>query len=452
MDHLLSLDELRVDPFSTANTNSTSCAPTCVWAPGLVRAIVVALTFWDRASYQYPMIRAMSPAQWRSHVNSNHSDYRRDCLTCVLARGTGRRHRRIHHPDSYVLTADIAGPLKPGLDPTSKGKMGKGLKYILKVAKYIVPKEFIKDVSGKDPPKDDGVGAEVEPTAEERKFGAELFGGDQELAEQPLPPPPGREGLDKGHVFGSALQGHSEVHNGESGKDEAIKFQGDEELEQPLQPPPSREGRFIEEHVPVEPGPLNNEHVPAEPGPASDLRENWESEDDWLKDIECQAVDDTKEVIQKSHGVNNSEELDYDPSFPGDSDGEEETLDREQHEPQPHRVMEGGDCVPPEMTYLAFGVGLPNNLAATVKAAIQDITLYLRAHGLPIYRFHADKGECFNHHFRGWLRDQGIRATWSEPGVPQGNGHAESMVRWSREQVFWDGSPCWQHHTAPQSM
>ena len=87
------------------------------------------------------------------------------------------------------------------------------------------------------------------------------------------------------------------------------------------------------------------------------------------------------------------------------------------------------------MTHLAFGVGLPNNQAATVKAAIQDITLYLQSHGFPIYRFHADKGECFNHHFRGWLRDQGIRATWSEPGVPQGNGHAGSLVRWVKDRV-----------------
>ena len=334
MDHLLSLDELRVDPSSTASVNSSCCSSTCVWSPGLVRAIVVALIFWDRASYRYPMIRAMTPTQWRAHVDSNHSDYRRDCLTCVLARGTGKRHRRIHHPDSYVLTADIAGPLKPGLDPTSKGKMGKGLKHIL-VAKYIVPKEFIKGVSDKAPPDDDGVGVEPAPTPEEENFGAELFGRDQELHKQPSPPPPSREGPDKGHEFSSVVQGHGEVPKDELYGDNVVKICSDEELKQPSQPPPSRECRFIDEHVPAEPGPLNSEHVPAEPGPPLEPRQEWESEDeDWLKEIEKKGADVTTAAIQESGEVNGSEELDYDPSFAGDSDGEEETVEHEQHEPK----------------------------------------------------------------------------------------------------------------------
>ncbi|CAE7691320.1 GIP [Symbiodinium sp. CCMP2592] len=70
-----------------------------------------------------------------------------------------------------------------------------------------------------------------------------------------------------------------------------------------------------------------------------------------------------------------------------------------------------------------------------VKAALQDVTLYLEAHGLPVYRLHADKGETYNHTIRSWLRDQGIRATWSEPGVPQGNGQAETSVRWIKDRA-----------------
>ena len=48
---------------------------------------------------------------------------------------------------------------------------------------------------------------------------------------------------------------------------------------------------------------------------------------------------------------------------------------------------------------------------------------------------HADKGEFFNHGLRNWLREQGVYATWSEVGVPQGNGRAESTVRWLKDRI-----------------
>ncbi|CAE7876400.1 unnamed protein product, partial [Symbiodinium sp. KB8] len=149
--------------------------------------------------HQYPMLRAMTPEQWKAHVDSNHEHYRRDCVTCVLARGTGQRHMRVHHPDSYVLTIDLAGPVKPGLDPTSKGKMGKGLKYMV-VAKYLVPKEFIKGRTSKEPPDDHGHGPTPMPSEEEKKLGDDLFGDSKELAEQSSKPPPTGEGRDQDEV------------------------------------------------------------------------------------------------------------------------------------------------------------------------------------------------------------------------------------------------------------
>ena len=85
-----------------------------------------------------------------------------------------------------------------------------------------------------------------------------------------------------------------------------------------------------------------------------------------------------------------------------------------------------------------FGVWcsfIPNNQAATVRRALQDAVLYLQMHGLPVYRFHSDKGEFYNHQFRNWLRDQGVYGTWSEPSVPQSNGHAESTVRWLKDRT-----------------
>ncbi|CAE7228272.1 unnamed protein product, partial [Symbiodinium sp. CCMP2456] len=120
----------------------------------------------------------------------------------------------------------------------------------------------------------------------------------------------------------------------------------------------------------------------------------------------------------------------YEPSEPEEPPKElQEDLIQRPGDPDPHQ-----DCVAPASTYLLFAKALPSNGSTVVKAAMQDVILYLQAHGLPIYRLHADKGETYNHSVRTWLRDQGIRATWSEPGIPQGNGQAEGAVRWIKDK------------------
>ena len=93
------------------------------------------------------------------------------------------------------------------------------------------------------------------------------------------------------------------------------------------------------------------------------------------------------------------------------------------------------DCEAPKGTHLLFARALPNNGTTAVKSALQDVVLYLEAHGLPVYRLHSDKGETFNHSIRSWMRDKGIRGTWSEPGIPQGNGQAEGTVRWVKDKA-----------------
>ena len=150
---LLSLENLRVDEDDPMPERGDSDH---IWSPGLVNAVVIAMNFWERSSRCTPRLQAMTPLQWKQHVDSNHAVYRRDCATCVMSRGTGRQHRRVHHPDTYVLTADVAGPLAKGLDSTSKGTLGRNLKYLL-VAKYMVPKAFIEAYCGKSPPENDGL-------------------------------------------------------------------------------------------------------------------------------------------------------------------------------------------------------------------------------------------------------------------------------------------------------
>ncbi|CAE7771761.1 ycf43 [Symbiodinium sp. CCMP2456] len=306
-----------------------------IWAPGLVRAIKVALSGWERHPQCAPRLCAMTAEQWKTHVRTNHAVYRKDCATCVMSRGLGRQHRRIHHPEAYVLTADVAGPLSPGLDATSKGALGKGLRYLL-IGKYLVPKQFIEECFGSSASLDSSTeqAPEALPLTEEQQRDMEELFGESEVRDLPLPEVPQVE------VIGIARDERDDVE--------------------------------ISEEV-----------------------------------AEC----DDQEPVP-----------------------EEEPAEEEVERPS-DVVMEHGDCVAPEMTFLTFAVALSNNQSATVKRGVQDMVLYLQNHGFPIYRFHADKGEFYNHGFRNWLRDQGVYGTWSEPSVPQGNGQAESTVRWIKDRT-----------------
>ena len=341
---LLSLDGVRVPEEQEIPEKDEGDS---VWSPGFVQALMVGLTFWHKDPLTTPRLQAMSAEQWRKHVEDNHMVYRRDCATCVMARGTGKQHRRVHHPESYVLTSDIAGPLTPGLDATSKGTMGRNLKYLM-VAKYMVPRSFVEASVGHTPPDDNGL---------------------QAGTTKPSSAPSGKEEEQQ------ALTQEQEEQLKEVFGDDQLPLSGDEGDRRV-------EVTQLPEHMPLE---LveEEEGVVREPSEAEDEDEDAKFEEGLVKDV----------------------------------------------------TMQNGDCISPDMTYLIFAAPLPNSQSATVKRAVQDVALCLQMHGFPIYRFHADKGEFFNHGFRNWLREQGIYATWSEPSIPQGNGHAESTVRWGKDRI-----------------
>ena len=177
---LLALNELRVPEGEEMPERSDQ---DFIWSPGLVNAIVVAVGMWYQEDRCVPRVSAMTPMKWKQHVDSNHAEYRKDCATCVMARGVGRQHRKVHHPESYTLTADVAGPLNAGLDATSKGTMGKNLRYLL-VAKYLVPKQFIHDMAGKQPPEDHGVGTDKKDQGSQDNPAAPVPDGDLETIEE----------------------------------------------------------------------------------------------------------------------------------------------------------------------------------------------------------------------------------------------------------------------------
>ena len=162
------------------------------WAPGLVTAIVKAVIVQGRV----PRMLAMSVEQWRDHVRRGHLPYRRDCLTCVQAGATGRRHSRSEHPDAFVLTADLSGPLKePGLDSHGRGRAPAKFRYFF-VAKLRIPRSFVDDGRGvgvdfdpAEPPSDDPEGEPAD--------GLTSFGEDEKPPERSLPEEEPLEAVDE---------------------------------------------------------------------------------------------------------------------------------------------------------------------------------------------------------------------------------------------------------------
>ena len=109
------------------------------WSSGLCEAVADGVRSWEGS----PRIFKMTEEQWKTHVSRGHVPYRRDCLTCVAGGGVGRRHARVEHPDSFVLTADTSGPLKtPGMDSHQRGAK-RAMKYMF-VARLRVPVVFLQ--------------------------------------------------------------------------------------------------------------------------------------------------------------------------------------------------------------------------------------------------------------------------------------------------------------------
>ena len=126
--------------------------PSCVWTTEFYEHVVISLRNWGAI----PRMIRMSADQWREHVRRGHLPYRSDCTVCVQAGATGRRHARVEHPAAYVLSADLAGPVKVGgVDPDARGAFPKPFKYIF-VAKLRVPKTFVDDGRGTWVSYDDG--------------------------------------------------------------------------------------------------------------------------------------------------------------------------------------------------------------------------------------------------------------------------------------------------------
>ena len=108
------------------------------------------------------------------------------------------------------------------------------------------------------------------------------------------------------------------------------------------------------------------------------------------------------------------------------------------------------DIEAPKAIYLLFAEPLLNDKGPTIASAIQSIVLYLQSLNIPVLRFHSDRAaQLTARPLVQWLHQQAIRTSTSTPGVPQGNGAAESAVKelklWTRKILSTSGleKPFW---------
>ncbi|CAE7609261.1 GIP [Symbiodinium sp. CCMP2456] len=156
-------------------------APPSVWSREFSEVVAIAV----RTQRLSPRMLKMSTEQWREHVRRGHLPYRSDCLTCVSAGATGRRHARVEHPSCFVMSADVSGPLKvPGLDADARGAFPRPHKYLF-VAKVRIPKALV----------DDGRGACVEYDPGELEADGPIAEGAFDFSEDVSPGAAGEEGV-----------------------------------------------------------------------------------------------------------------------------------------------------------------------------------------------------------------------------------------------------------------
>ena len=98
------------------------------WAPGLCKAIGVAIRDWfsprlernSRQDADETVINRLTKDEkyFKAHCESDHVVFRKDCLTCLEAALRGHRHvrQKYLYSNALTLTLDLAGPFKKGED------------------------------------------------------------------------------------------------------------------------------------------------------------------------------------------------------------------------------------------------------------------------------------------------------------------------------------------------
>ena len=346
------------------------------WSPGMSWAIAFAVQRW----LCRPRISALSRAQWQQHIKNHHIPYEKTCEVCVTSSGTGRRHVRVEHPESFVLSADVSGPLREGgLDPNGRGAHPKPHKYLL-VATLRLPESYLQGYSsGKcdlahswseawvstEPEPDDGLGLESELVPPSVEHAEDVEPEAVSLRVHPSEGP-----------IGDEFSG--ELHDAD--------------------------------HIAVEAAPLLQD-----PTEALTLRDDGGG-----------VVPAVEEEHRSVRGESVVDEADLLEQGVLEAEGVEEQVSRE----------ERTDLSPPKMARMLFSIPIPDAKSATIKEALQDVLLYLRTHNVPVLRFHSDRASVFMaRDTRQMLKGWGLRVTTSEGATPQTNGVAEAGVKWVKQRI-----------------
>ncbi|CAE7801443.1 unnamed protein product [Symbiodinium sp. CCMP2592] len=122
--------------------------------------------------------------RWKTHVVNNHQPYDRRCKTCVTAKGTGRLHKRIRHPDVHCLSLDVVGPFRTkSVDPNHND-----YRYFL-VGAYTMP-EPEEDFKADGPPDEPCEGPKPDGPPDEPGEDPKPDGPPDEPREDPKPDGP----------------------------------------------------------------------------------------------------------------------------------------------------------------------------------------------------------------------------------------------------------------------
>ena len=356
-----------------------------LWAPGMCSAISLVMQRW----LVRPRMTALTKEQWKRHVDQGHQPYEKTCEVCVTSSGTGRRHVRVEHPESFVLSADLSGPMREGgADVNGHGAHPKPHKYLF-VAKLRLPETYLQGYSaGK---------CDLSHSWEESWASEDLEPDDGLRVEASLEPITLASSDDLQPDATS-----SEVHP-------STALLGDEFSGELCDVDPVSAGNGGNQDLAVG-RPLQD---PREAVGACDVGERvvMDPQEEERRSVRRESlVDEADLLADQNEGL----------------EGEEETVPK----------CERSDLLPPKMARMIFSIPLPDAKSATVKEALQDVLLYLRAHNVPVLRFHSDRGSAsMARETRQMLKSWGLRVTTSEGGIPQTNGAAEQGVKWLKQRI-----------------
>ena len=348
------------------------------WSPGMSWRIALALKRWP----QRPKLSALTREQWQQHIRRGHVPYEKTCevCVCVTASGTGKRHVRVEHPESFVLTADLSGPMREGgSDTNGRGAHPRPHKYLM-VAKLRLPESYLQGYSaGK---------CDLTHSWDESWVSIE-HDPDDGLGLEPRLEPVGIGSRDDLQPDTTCIDVHpTELPLGDEVSGELYDVD------------PVTANRAQADDLPLQ-----------DPVEAMGLRDRGEGL--------IPGLEEEQRSVRGESVVDEAELLEVENQGP---EFEEEQAPKE----------ERTDFHPPKMARMIFAIPVPDAKSTTVKEALQDVLLYLRAHNAPVLR----RGSAFMaRDTRQMLKGWSLRVTTSEGGIPQTNGVAEQGVKWVKQRV-----------------